>query len=583
MAERIQCPSCKAITYNGAQCHNCGAPLIRDDTTQDLKRWDAESDFNKEVEGKFESYYGAQAQNCAYSLYKLKLGEFMRFERLHGARFAGLRKLGVPKNWKALVYSTNGALEREFGPGLYNISKERASDDVFAGFIESYKRNSVNIFRVPSVQIPVTFMLPGCKLLANGEFQCENLSSSSIRSAEGYMGGASVEMIVHVEDAPSLLRTVVDLKDEPDKGANIVLAALSAPFNILGSLISPGGGKKSKDFAHEPVNGWVLWEKVRNEFIQAIQAVVLTEAVREMYSAVEVRERIHQKIQDTMAVTMRRYGLVIDRVVSFRFMCPQYDMILQNEANVAQEEAEMETEERRAELRSRAREIAERDAADAAAADEKIRKAQIEAEKEVLVSEERAGGEKDKARDERLAAEQERERAMDAARQDHDRAQDALGQDHRRVQLEANERLDISLKKEKWLAALEIREKALDGENRRQIQLLQTIAEAGLPADSILALQLREHPELAGAYSDAVRARSYEERIQMQKEFENKLLTIGMSDKKYVHEFLKEGINQIGRVMTANQNRNRAQIVAAGGMVHSLGQAQGDDADTGGL
>jgi len=119
-------------------------------------------------------------------------------------------------------------------------------------------------------------------------------------------------------------------------------------------------------------------------------------------------------------------------------------------------------------------------------------------------------------------------------------------------------------------AKLQRHNKALAAQHERRLSFLRAIAEVGLPPDSILALQLSDRPELAAAYAEAVRARSYEDRIQLQREFEDKLIRINTSEREQVNTLLRAGIEQIGRVMVEAQRKQRPTVVAAGNAVYEV-------------
>ena len=122
----------------------------------------------------------------------------------------------------------------------------------------------------------------------------------------------------------------------------------------------------------------------------------------------------------------------------------------------------------------------------------------------------------------------------------------------------------IELRNQLLDAEAERRNRALAAQNERKIAFTRAIAEANLAPDSILAIQLSEHPELAPVYAEAVRARSYDDRMKLQKEFEEKLSAVAATDKRLVHDLLTEGIKQIGNVMVEAQRKHRPTLVSAG-------------------
>jgi len=192
------------------------------------------------------------------------------------------------------------------------------------------------------------------------------------------------------------------------------------------------------------------------------------------------------------------------------------------------------------------------------------------------------------AADRNRADELERKKQMHASALQHLRDQDALRQHHGREQKDKDFQLDMThdkaklelsyektkkyleLKKLQEDALIEQKLKLLSAQNANRIAYVQAIAASGLQSDSILALQMADNPQLAEAYAAAVRARSYEDRLTLQKEFEQKLLTINTTDRAQVHALLTAGINQIGNVMSEAQRKQRPQVVVAGAKVYDV-------------
>jgi len=132
--------------------------------------------------------------------------------------------------------------------------------------------------------------------------------------------------------------------------------------------------------------------------------------------------------------------------------------------------------------------------------------------------------------------------------------------DFRREQLAADEQLQIEMQTMKMRKMIELRNMMLDGDNQREIAQARAFSEMGLSSETILAMQLKNNPELAQAYIEAVKSRSAEEKLKLHEYFEERLLNANSQDKANVQKLLEVGIEQLGKVMTASQKAKRIQI-----------------------
>jgi hypothetical protein len=266
--------------------------------------------------------------------------------------------------------------------------------------------------------------------------------------------------------------------------------------------------------------------------------------------------------------------LKLVEVTSFRFLSPEYDMVLQKESAMALEQAELQSNKTAAQIRAEKRTITEQDMIGATGSDSRIKKAELATEHDLRrteIAEQEATrlrlaaqhGAVKEAMGQVQAAEAARSREMEAVKLQHTREQHLLNEQTRNRALMEKARMMLELKNLAADAQLERENKRLAAQGERRVQYLKAIADAGLSSDSILAIQLAENPHLANAYAAAVKAKSVEEKLELQKEFEEKLLQIATSDRKQVNDLLTEGIKQIGHVMGEAQKKQRPSVIVS--------------------
>lgn len=507
------------------------------------------------------------------------LARFRTFHNLKGTFWPGLKRLSVSKGWKAIVYNMQGGLETELSDGIYTASHTTLSADPLAAFLDSFRGTHLCIFMCRSQDFPLTFMVPEM------EGPYEDLSNCNIRSSEGFVGGAYLTTVMRIEDPARLLTTLGNLGTREHPGVD----EQGLWRRFMDSLFA-----KSKE--EDTTNNFTakdLWESIRSEFVMTIGSAIANESLDQMRNSLEVRNRVLDAIGTSMSGTLERFGVKLAQVTSFRFLSPGHDMVLQRKAELAEKVAGLEAKAHEARLEAQGRDIEEGTEIDKLDTQRNLQKARLTTQGDVqrieLTEAETTElrrlqmlGTTASAADRNRTEELERRKLMHASYLQHLREQDALKQNHEREQKDEGFKLDMThdkakldlgyektkkyleLKKLQDDALLDQKLRVMSAQNANRIAYAQAIAAAQLPSDSILALQLADHPELADAYAKAVQAKSFEDRLQLQKEFEGKLTAINTTDRAQVHALLAAGINQIGNVMSEAQKKQRAQLVVTG-------------------
>lgn len=566
MVEKITCPVCGAETFKTEFCTNCGNQMSlngKEKVLTQLRRQNEQTDFEI-IEKMFESKYKQIVEASYNGLMQTYLGRFaMYLDQKGKGRFSGLKQLIVPRNSKAVVFSEYGAVDKVFYTGTYDISSSSKDTNELKNFIRKNKRDRIFICITRDESIQVSLTVPSMKVNTDGKsYKPMNLASSNIRSVEGYIGGVTMDVLFTINNPFAILDAYEHIAFHGSTGESFVQQQsvrmrelLSLPFRKLSEAMSSIKYFSSFFNSHEyklemPSLTMIdFWDLMQAEFIQAIQTTVLNETAVDMYSMIDVRKRIEISIKGMMEATFNRFGMTLERINSFRFLCPQYESIIQGEANVAQEESELQTEIRKSDLRQEKRKLSKEDAFNISDVNQDITEKNITSERDVRVLKENSRADIEEAEDDRVANRQNRELNMKGQQND-----------FRREQLAADEQLQIEMQTMKMRKMIELRNMMLDGDNQREIAQARAFSEMGLSSETILAMQLKNNPELAQAYIEAVKSRSAEEKLKLHEYFEERLLNANSQDKANVQKLLEVGIEQLGRVMTASQKAKRIQI-----------------------
>ena len=115
-----------------------------------------------------------------------------------------------------------------------------------------------------------------------------------------------------------------------------------------------------------------LYPQIRMELAAAIIELIRNENVEELYRTVEVRERVASDIQRIMSRSFDMYGIKIDRVSAFRFICPEYEELLARRGQIALDREDLGDRTQEADIDRLRREIAAGDARHASTTERKI-------------------------------------------------------------------------------------------------------------------------------------------------------------------------------------------------------------------
>ena len=599
------CDFCKSVVESGNFCLKCARPL-KPEWKRDQEEEEELDQYEKELRGveKKQDDFALKYSDMQRDLQQNQntFSRFFLFRDLRQTMVRGLRKITVPKGWKATVYDNRGDVIDELKPGTHSITKSGANQGVLSALFNVYQESHLSVFMHNANEFQVTFIVPEydpknpkhqyekseikrlIESLGHGERPVyTDLNVCNITSADGFLGGVSVSMVMQIENPGQLLMSLIETPEGQGRNSLRFVDLFREPWYYFKTFFGFDENGEIGDDGYKYVdefNQQKLWEFVRNEFVQVMRTAIINETASEMALSRDVNTRLKKEISSGLDTTFERFGLAVKDVTAFSFLCPDYDIVRNRKRKIALKEEELDNEQTKARLRNEYRSIEQAESLHSNQTIHTIETEKLKSSEELNRLKLEEEGKRKEIEDKNRSFAAERERLEKTREKTHQLEQDSRDQQHRRLQEKADEQ-DKLAKAEQWL---QLKNKALDAEMQRRnqmanadldrrMQYMRMIAETGLSSDSILAAQLMDRPELADAYAKAVQSRGLEERLLLQKEFESKLLSINTTDKQQVQRLLEVGIQQIGNVMAESQRKQRPNIVATPGSVYQLNQS----------
>jgi hypothetical protein len=541
------------------------------------------------------------AKNARDRLEQLPLAQIIVSDQLPDGSLPNLKRLVVqPDTFTVMVSQFNGTSVLK--PGQYDCSRLGIGGGLTAGFRAGREPRPVFFCTVSQTPITATFVLPDQEILDHETGDTSErtgkevydvnsaVSRLGIRTSDNFLGGAQAQLVLRCVNPARLLEMFIQAKlqsldpDEKVKlglplnaedrttlrglgrepGPDYKTAAAGGAKGILTYSLAVVGrllwGGDTQPRTTEPValTVWDVYRAVRMEFAAAIGQSVRNEPIAHLFDAVEVRDRIAEDIQKIMSQSFDMYGIQIDRVSAFRFICPKYEEVLERRANIARDSQQLGDLEKQAEIARKQRAIDLADHVDGSKTETELGKQETSHRADLERHGIQENRETERERGEFLAEEQARELARDTTAHRH-RLGKELEEQRQRLQLEADqEKLRLQLQDEKMKMALGWQERMLRLQNEQQdaavsrrIKLLEQYAR--LPKDSILTIALAENPQLAAAYAASVQAQSQQEKVQMQEKFRGELATAYAGNNAQFTQLLQEAVRQWGQYQVAKQ------------------------------
>ena len=619
--KKMECPRCAQSRAKGARyCLFCHAELSPPKTTLDA---------NDNLA------FCLTAENAKAQLEKLPVAQILVSDQLPDGSLPNLKRLVVqPGTFTVMVSQFHGTKVLE--PGPYECSRLGIGGGLKAAFQAGSEPRPIFFCTVSRTPVTATFVLPDRDLLfeETGEsavvkgkkvelYDVDSaLSRLGIRTSDNFLGGAQVQLVLRCASPAQLLemfiqsklqslgpadRRKLGLPVEDDSGANRQQKA--RPGGVKGLFAYSCAvvarllwGSGTPPATAEPValSVWDVYREIRMEFAAAIGQSVRNEPIAHLFDAVEVRDRIAEDIQKIMSRSFDMYGIKIERVSAFRFICPKYEELLERRVNIAIDGQQLDDRRKEVDIAKKQRRIDIDDRLDSSHTETELHKQetsdqgkrerheieetrQTELDRDVARAEQQvrtlAMDEtdhlhklgKDRATEEQrleLQAEQERQRLALQAQEETQRLQlqaakmdMALGVQVRVLDIQSKQ-LDLQNKQQDALLQRQIKQKQAEIEGR--IKMIEQYAK--LPRDSILTIALAENPQLAAAYAASIQAQSHEAKAQMQEKFRAELTTAYQGNNAQYTQLLQEAVRQWGHYQVAKQigHEHPQQVINVG-------------------
>ena len=574
--KRIVCPNCGQLTRVARYCLHCHAEVVKQKTG---------------LPDEHEHAFIQRAKDSQEQLQKIPLAQILVSDQLPDGTLPNLKRLVVqPGTFTVMVSQFQGTSVLQ--PGQYDCSRLGIGGGIKTAFQAGREPRPIFFCTVSQAPVTATFVLPDHAILCveTNKFVGEDnevkkdthlynvdaaLSRLGIRTSDNFLGGAQAQLVLRCINPARLLEMFIHAKLQSFNRDEKV--KLGLPLNAEDTS-SHGGGAKgiftyslaviarllwgggNQAVPTEPValRVWDVYCAIAMEFAAAIGQSVRNEPIAHLFDAVEVRDRVAEDIQRVMSQSFDMYGIKIDRVSAFRFICPMYEDLLKRRANIARDSQQLDDRRKEVDIAVEQRHIDLRDHIDSSRTVTDLDKQETSDKAERDRHQIKEDRETERDRGALLAEAQQRALAMDQTAHQHQLGKErAAEEQHLELQAE-QERQRLQLQDQKMKMALGWQERLLELQNKQQdatvqrrIKMLEQYAK--LPKDSILTIALAENPQLAAAYAASVQAQSLQDKAQMQERFRAELATAYAGNNAQFGRLLQEAVRQWGQYQTAKQ------------------------------
>lgn len=499
-------------------------------------------------------------------------------------------------------------------PGQYDASQLALGGLVKASVGATAETRPVFLCTVSQRPIVTTFFLPDYDALmgesgdtpvpGQGKWDVEGaIQQLSLRTADNLMGGASAQMVLRCTNPAQLLDMFINRKlselSVEERGRLGLLSEeqqasltddqrlawgipktkpkqryeglfgkyIGLPVKAFWQTVFGGAAESSLFPQAVKISMLDFYRQIRMEFAAAITEAIRNDTAEQLYNTVELRERIGDDIQRVMSQSFEMYGLKIERVSAFRFICPKYEEVLKRRGDIALDREQLADRKKEMDIGHEQRRMAVEEARDVST---------VETELQTQLASDEALLERHKLKEAR-----ETEHDRDLLRAEQLQRQLALDAEAHRAKLEMEEqqhelemrkeRRRLELQAEKMRMALGFQQQALEMQNQQQNVLLERRIKmleqyARLPKESILTIALAENPQLAAAYAASVQAQSQQEQLQMQEKFRTELSQAYAGNNAQFSRLLQEAVKQWGQYQAAKvlEKGRAAQVINVG-------------------
>jgi len=365
----------------------------------------------------------------------------------------------------------------------------------------------------------------------------------AIVTVDGFHGGIELLLSLHVRDPILLLNSLALMNDQVqiahEKMQDVAQKADKRGFFERLRRALPGSISTTTRAADAvEVTAQHFYDSIRGEVLLALRGCIGNERAEDLMLSDGVRSRVAENLNRVMNETLQRFGLGIDRVPSFDFVCPRFQTVQTEMAEEQLARKRLEIDKARAQIEAEQLRIAKEKSVLAVGTNEEIKQHEIKTTATTKELADKAAAEN--ATRARLMKEEqlkfEREQAAAAERQ-----RIELGSLDQRTRDE-DQRLKIRALREEWDA----QQKSEHERRLETVKLLTTV-----PPEMRMEVLLALNPGLQNAYIAAKQAEGAQQQIVLQERFRGEMTSVLGADRMLINNLMQEGIKQIGTVITA--------------------------------
>jgi hypothetical protein len=571
----VKCPKCGQQVPFGRFCCLCTTPLLPD--TDEFKGLDAYGFWDR-------------AQAMRRQMERIRLARIQALKVPGDGSLPYMRDIQVDDGARLFLYSSAQPRPVQLPPGTYSAQDLFRHHGV-ATSVQPYEDQSWCCFCwVQTRPPPAVVALPDPPLLggsltheATDVEQLQHSITQAIRTLslvdrDNQRGGAMLQIELRCTDAGKFMETVVQdfLEDHrqalerdelptdqrikvrrplppPEQRPRGFFATLARWAKALVGVKPPpertGPPSELTNLSYTLMD---LYKVIHMEFRSAIQEAIRQMSAQELFeNRNNSRRQVESAIQNTMSVTLTHYGLAIDRVSAFEFICPEATRARDMEAKLREAQGQLELRKQAAEVNTQTAQVVHDELVGAEGRDATLQTVRLDNQAKVAAAQDlharEALGRKHEAEglQNAFARQQRGEEATLALKLEKDQKEQEIRLEHDRRSR------DLELLQAKIRAAADA-QMAL--ERHELEQLNQFIAQIkDLPADKMQLLIAVRNPQLAALWSASQQHAAQQQIIELQRQQQQLLAAANSQSSREIADFMTQVAGIVGQIFGAER------------------------------